>query len=184
MTRTLGRTAPAAVVALLVVAACNDSQNPLTPKPEAWSQPPASQPGELFGLGFIGSGTDVQNFAFDVKSQRVRITGLFLGSEPSTSAVLITDPVTTPGTSFTAFRNSSSFCANSSHGAEFDAVGRLLEPGLDILVTYTVKGCDNGPGGLAPPFGTSTDKWSVDIPSRSYHKDGVVNGDIRKQCGC
>jgi hypothetical protein len=89
--------------------------------------------------------------------------------------------VSQPGTSFTAFRNSSMLCGNSTHGAEFDAVGRLVEPNLDIFVHYTIKGCDNGPGGLAPPFGTSTDLWSVDIPSRSYHKQGVVNGDIQKR---
>jgi len=41
--------------------------------------------------------------------------------------------------------------------------------------TGEVKGCDNGPAG----FGVDT--WSIDIPSRSYHKDGAVTGDIQKQ---
>jgi len=72
-------------------------------------------------------------------------------------------------------RSSSSFCGNPSQGAEFDAVGHLVEPDVDVYVTYTVKGCDNGP----PGFGVDT--WSVDIPSRSYHKDGSVTGDIMKQ---
>ena len=55
-------------------------------------------------------------------------------------------------------RSSSSFCGNPSQGAEFDAVGHLVEPDVDVYVTYTVKGCDNGP----PGFGVDT--WSVDIP--------------------
>src|SRR5207249_9885091 len=79
-------------------------------------------------------------------------------------------------TSFTGFRSISSFCIDPSHGAEFDAVGHLVE-GLtvDTYVAYTVKGCDNGPAG----FGVDT--WRIDIPSRSYHKDGFVTGDIQKQ---
>ncbi len=159
MVRTFGRRASAAAVALLVVAtACSDSHNPASPKIEAWGAPPP-ETGELRGVGFIGSGTDIQTFGFDVKSMQARITGLFLGAEPSTSATLITGP-TEPGTSFTGFRSSSSFCSDPSHGAEFDAVGHL---------------CDNGPAG----FGVDT--WSVDIPSRGYHKDGAVTGDIMKQ---
>jgi hypothetical protein len=145
----------------------------VSPKVEAWGAPPP-QEGELKGVGFIGSGTDVQGFDFDVQSRKAHISGQFLGVEPSTSATLITDP-SEAGTRFTAFRSSSSFCGNPSHGAEFDAVGHLLEPGVDVYVAYTIKGCDNGPAG----FGVDT--WSVDIPSRSYHKDGTVTGDITKQ---
>jgi len=174
MVRTFGRSGSAAALALLVVVtACNESQNPASPKLEAWGAPPP-QTGELRGIGNIGSPPDVQIFGFDVKSMKARITGLFLGVEPSTSATLITDP-DEPGTSFTAFRSSSSFCSNPSHGAEFDAVGHLVEPTVDVHVAYTIKACDNGPAG----FGGDT--WSVDIPSRSYHKDGVVTGDITKQ---
>ena len=174
MIRTFGRSASAAAVALLVVVtACSDLQNPQSPKLEAWGAPPP-QTGELRGVGFIGSGNDVQTFGFDVQSMSARITGLFLGAEPSTSATLITGP-TEPGTSFTAFRSSSSFCSTPSHGAEFDAVGHLVEPTVNVYVVYTVKGCDNGPAG----FGVDT--WSVDIPSRAYHRDGTVTGDIQKQ---
>jgi hypothetical protein len=174
MVCTFGRSvSAAAVVLLVVVTGCNDVQNPQSPKLEAWGAPPP-QTGELRGVGFIGSGTDVQTFGFDVKSMSARITGLFLGAEPSTSATLITGP-TEPGTFFTAFRSSSSFCSNASHGAEFDGVGHLVEPTVNVYVVYTIKGCDNGPAG----FGVDT--WSVDIPSRSYHKDGAVTGDIQKQ---
>jgi len=173
MVRTFGRSVSSAAVALLVVvAACNDLRNPESPKLEAWTAPPET--GELRGVGFIGSGTDIQTFGFDVQSMQARITGLFLGAEPSTSATLITGQ-TEPGTSFTAFRASSSFCSTPSNGAEFEAVGHLMEPGVDTYVAYTVKGCDNGPAG----FGVDT--WSVDIPSRGYHKDGAVTGDIMKQ---
>ena len=174
MARTCGRSASAAAAALLVAAiACNDSQNPASPKIEAWGTPPPEN-GEPRGVGFIGSGTDVQTFGFDVKSMQARITGLFLGAEPSTMATLITGP-TEAGTSFTGFRSSSSFCTSPSRGGEFDAVGHLVEPAVNVYVAYTVKACDNGPAG----FGVDT--WSIDIPSRSYHKDGFVTGDIMKQ---
>ena len=176
MARTCGRSASAAAVALLVAAiACNDSQNPASPKIEAWGTPPPEN-GELRGVGFIGSGTDVQTFGFDVQSMQARITGLFLGAEPFSSHATLTTAPTEAGTSFTGFRSSSSFCIDPSHGAEFDAVGHLKEGlSVDTYVAYTVKGCDNGPAG----FGVDT--WSIDIPSRSYHKDGAVTGDIQKQ---
>jgi hypothetical protein len=173
MVRTVARRASAALALLVVISACNESPNPVNPKLEAWGAPPP-QEGELRGVGFIGSGSDVQGFDFDVKSKMARISGVFLGVEPSTSATLITEP-SELGTSFTAFRSSSSFCANPSHGAEFDAIGHLLEPGVDVLVAYTIKGCDNGLAVLG------ADTWSVDIPSRSYHKDGTVTGDITKE---
>jgi len=174
MPRPFDRSGSAMAVALLLVAtACSDYQNPQSPKLEAWGAPPP-QTGELRGVGFIGSGTDIQTFGFDVQSMQARITGLFLGAEPSTSATLITSP-TEPGTSFTNFRSSSSFCSDASHGAEFDAVGHLVEPTVNTYVTYTVKGCDNGPPGIG------VDTWSVDIPSRGYHKEGAVTGDIQKQ---
>jgi hypothetical protein len=175
MIRAFGRSVSAAAVVLVVVAtACSDVQNPQSPKLEAWGTPPP-QTGELRGIGSIGSAPDEQFFGFDVKSQQMRITGLFLGAEPftSTPATLITGP-TEPGTGFTAFRSSSSFCSDPSHGAEFDAVGHLVEPNLNVYVVYTIKGCDNGPPG------SGVDTWSVDIPSRSYHKDGAVAGDIQK----
>src|SRR5205823_14782569 len=124
--------------------ACNEVQNPQSPKLEAWGTPPPAT-GALRGVGIIGSRTDIQTFGVDLKCMQARITGLFLGAEPSTSATLITGP-TEPGTSCTGFRSSSSFCIDPSHGAEFDAVGHLKE-GLtvDTYVAYTVKGCDNGP---------------------------------------
>src|SRR5256712_6338097 len=126
MARACGRSASAAAVALLVAAiACNDSQNPASPKIEAWGTPPP-QNGELRGVGFIGSGTDVQAFGFDVKSMQARITGLFLGAEPSTMATLITGP-TEAGTSFTGVRPRSSICIGPKPGAEFDAVCHLVE---------------------------------------------------------
>src|SRR5439155_7046946 len=154
MAQTFGRSGSAAAIALLVVAtACSDFQNPQSPKIEAWGAPPP-ETGELRGVGFIGSGSDVQTFGFDVQSMQARITGLFLGAEPSTSATLITGP-TEPGTSFTGFRSSSSFCIDPSHGAEFDAVGHLKEwLTVDTYVAYTQIGCDNGPAG----FGVDT--WS------------------------
>src|SRR2546427_4870872 len=148
MARTCGRSASAAAVALLVAAiACNDSQNPASPKIEAWGTPPP-QNGELRGVGFIGSGTDVQAFGFDVKSMQARITGLFLGAEPSTMATLITGP-TEAGTSLTGFRSSSSFCIDPSHGPEFDALGHPVEGRtVDTSVACTGRRGDNRPAGF------------------------------------
>src|SRR2546430_13824720 len=127
MVRTFRRGASAAAVAVLVAAiACNDSQNPASPKIEAWGTPPPEN-GELRGVGFIGSGTDIQTFGFDVQSMQARISGLFLGAEPFTSATLVTGP-TEAGASFTGVRSSSSLCIDPSHGAEVHAAGHPLEP--------------------------------------------------------
>jgi predicted small secreted protein len=161
-------------VALLVVAtACNDVQGPRSPRLEAWPAPPPS--GELSGVGQIGAGTNVQIFAFNVQSDATGIKGTFTGRDVGENAQLTTNPLVDPGTFFTAFRSSSSFCATPSLGAEFDAVGHLVEPNVDVYVAYTVKACDNA----AP--GTGVDTWSVDLPSRGYHKDGSVAGEIVKR---
>jgi len=120
-------------------------------------------------------GTDVQTFAFDVRSDASGVKGVFTGRDLGENAMLTTDPLADPRTSFTAFRSSSSFCSNQSHGAEFDAVGHLVEPGIDLYVAYTIKACDNG----AP--GTGVDTWSADVPSRGYHKAGTVTGEIVKR---
>jgi hypothetical protein len=113
----------------------------------------------------------VVTFAFDVKSGPAGITGSFSAAD-ATPATL-----NTPPGSFTAFRTSSSFCANPANGAEFDAVGQLIEPtmGTNTPVSYTVKACDNGPAGAG------LDTFSIDIPSRGFHADGTVVGDIQKQ---
>lgn len=171
MTPSVGRSClAAAALALLVVAmACNDAQFPT--KPEALSLPSAQR--EVTGTGTILVGTSEQTtFAFDVKGDP---TGFFTAQDVMNES-LNTGP-TAPGTSFTALRFSSSFCANPSNGAEFDATGRLVESGvlIDPAVPYTVKVCDNGPGVLL------MDKFSIDIPSRGFHRDGtVMGGDIVK----
>src|SRR2546428_3834420 len=125
MARACGRSASAAAVALLVAAiACNDSQNPASPKIEAWGTPPP-QNGELRGVGFIGSGTDVQAFGFDVKSMQARITGLFLGAEPSTMATLITGP-TEAASAVLGVRPTSSLCTGPKHRDGIDDLCTLV----------------------------------------------------------
>jgi hypothetical protein len=167
MSRTIRRGASAAAVALLALAgACSDARNPLGPKLQGWNQPPPPPSGELSGAGTIPSG-GVVTFAFDVKADASGVHGTFTAHDASGQ--------TLTATSFTAFRTSSGFCATSSNGAEFDAVGTLVEAGVASTVTFTVKACDNG------ALGIGTDTFSIDIPSHSFHADGTVVGDIQKQ---
>src|SRR5690348_12478978 len=121
-----------AAALLLFVAGCTDHEA-LGPKIQAWGTPPP--PTELSGTGSILSGTDEITFTFDVKSD---LTGSFSALMPSSGATL-----NTPPGSVTKFRTSSSFCANPANGAEFDAVGQLVEPlsGVDMPVAYTVRAC-------------------------------------------
>src|SRR5438105_2199169 len=68
MKPTTSRCASAAAVALLALGtACSDARDPLSPKLQAWNQPPPPQTGEISGTGTIPSG-GVITFTFDVTS--------------------------------------------------------------------------------------------------------------------
>lgn len=167
-----GRNLLAAVALLMVATACNDDV--VRPKLEAWV---GAEPGELSGIGTIQVGTpDQTTFAFDVKSDASGVHGVFTASDVAGES-LTTDPTVNPANSFTAFRASSGFCSVSSHGAEFDATGVLVESGVvvDPAVPYTVKACDNGSAVAG------MDTWRIEIPSRTFSRDGIVTGDIVKQ---
>jgi len=57
MKRTISRSVSAAAAALLALAAaCSDARDPLSPKLQAWNQPPPPQTGEISGTGTIRSG--------------------------------------------------------------------------------------------------------------------------------
>jgi len=134
---------------------------------------------EASGQGQIGNGSpspghDVQGFDFDVRSD---LTGRFLFTDygevrPDGSAGTFHVDPSDPGTRFTAFRASSSACAEPSRGAEFDGIGRV-----DTGETgdFTVAICDNGPAG------SGMDYFSLVIPAGSYTKAGTVTaGDVVK----
>ena len=134
---------------------------------------------EASGQGQIGNGSpspghDVQGFDFDVRSD---LTGRFLFTDygevrPDGSAGTFHVDPSDPGTRFTAFRASSSACADPSRGAEFDGIGRV-----DTGETgdFTVAICDNGPAGSGMDF------FSLVIPAGSYTKSGTVTaGDVVK----
>ena len=134
---------------------------------------------EASGQGQIGNGSpspghDVQGFDFDVRSD---LTGRFLFTDygevrPDGSAGTFHVDPSDPGTRFTAFRASSSACADPSRGAEFDGIGRV-----DTGETgdFTVAICDNGPAG------SGMDYFSLVIPAGSYTKAGTVTaGDVVK----
>jgi len=116
----------------------------------------------------------VQGFDFDVRSD---LTGRFLFTDygevrPDGSAGTFHVDPSDPGTRFTAFRASSSACADPSRGAEFDGIGRV-----DTGETgdFTVAICDNGPAGSGMDF------FSLVIPAGSYTKSGTVTaGDVVK----
>ncbi|HEY6157329.1 MAG TPA: hypothetical protein VIV88_07725 [Gemmatimonadales bacterium] len=168
MNRTISRSISATAVALLAVAtACSDARDPLSPKLQAWEQPPAPQTGELSGDGTIPDPDGgVITFTFDVTSDATGVHGRFFAFDMFGN--------TLTATSFTAFRSSSGFCATASNGAEFDAVGTFFDGGVTSTTAFTVKACDNGLG----PLGGDT--FSVDIAENGFHADGPVTGDIQK----
>ncbi len=136
--------------------------------------------GEVIGKGQVGTGSptpgnNVQTFDFDIRSD---LTGRFTGTDYSdlhpggVPATLTTDPASDPATSFTAYRNSSTACADPTRGVEVDAIGREDTGGL---VNYTMAVCDNGPANSGQDF------WSVFIPSENFGRSGnVTSGDIVK----
>jgi len=138
--------------------------------------PEVSGQGQL-GMGSATPGNYVQTFAFDVRAD---LTGRFTITDYSdlypdgAPASMTTDLSTDAATSITAYRTSSSACADPSRGVEFDAVGRVVNDGA--VVSYTVIVCDNGPAGSGADF------FSIYIPSKGYGRSGsVTSGDIAKQ---
>jgi len=164
MKPTTSRCASAAAVALLALGtACSDARDPLSPKLQAWNQPPPPQTGEISGTGTIPSG-GVITFTFDVTSDASGVHGRFHAFDASGDML--------DASSFLAFRSSSSFCATASNGAEFDAVGPFLDEGRMSTAHFTVKACDNPLVGM--------DTFSIDIQENGFHADGTVVGDIQK----
>ncbi len=143
----------------------------------AGAPPPA---GRVTGRGQVGTeapqpGNNVQSFDFDVRAD---LTGRFTGTDYSdlhpggVPATLTTDNAADPETSITAFRSSSSACADPSRGVEIDATGREDTGGV---VAYTLALCDNGPADSGMDF------FSVFIPSEGFRRSGqVASGDIVK----
>ena len=172
MNRTISRSISAAAAALLAVAtACSDARDPLSPKLQAWNQPPPPQSGELKGTGTVPDPEGgLITFNFDVTHDATGTHGSFFASAMPGGL-----PETLTASSFTSFTFGSSFCASSGNGDEFEAAGTLVEGTTSIPVTFIVKACDNGPGVLL------MDTFSLDIPSRSFHAEGTVVGDIQKQ---
>ena len=82
-----------------------------------------------------------------------------------TPASMTMDPSTDAATSITAYRNSSSACADPSRRVEFDAVGRAND---GDLLSHTVIVCDNGPAG------SGTDFLRLYIPSKGLAPVGAA----------
>jgi hypothetical protein len=172
MKRTISRSISAAAVVLLAVAsACTDARDPLSPKLQAWNQPPPPQSGELKGTGTIPDPEGgLITFNFDVTHDATGTHGSFFAAAAPGGL-----PETLTASSFTSFTFGSGFCANSGNGDEFGAEGTLVEGATSIPVTFIVRACDNGPGVLL------VDTFSLEIPSRSFVAQGTVVGDIQKQ---
>lgn len=175
MKRTISRSISAAAVALLaLVSACSDARDPLSPKLQAWNQPPPPPPppqtGELKGTGtIVDPEGGLITFNFDVTHDATGTHGSFFASAMPGGL-----PETLTATSFTSFTFGSGFCATPGNGDEFGADGTLVEGATSIPVSFIVKACDNGP----PVLGGDT--FSLDIPSRTFHAEGTVVGDIQK----
>ncbi len=138
--------------------------------------PEVNGQGQL-GMGSATPGNYVQTFALDARAD---LTGRFTITDYSdlypdgTAASMTTDHSTDAETGIMAYRNSSSACADPSRGAEFDAMGRVVNDGF--LVSYTVVLCDNGPAGSGSDF------FSLYIPEKGYGRSGnVTSGDIVKR---
>jgi len=173
MKRTVSPSVSAAAVALLAVAtACSDAHDPLSPKLQAWNQPPPPQTSELKGTGTIPDPEGgLITFNFDVTHDATGTHGSFFAAAAPGGL-----PETLTASSFTSFTMGSSFCATPGNGDEFEAVGTLVEGASSFPGTsFTVKACDNGPAALL------MDTFSIDIPSRGFHAEGMVVGDIQKQ---
>jgi hypothetical protein len=171
MNRTISRSISAAAVALLTVAtACSDARDPLSPKLQAWNQPPPPQSGELKGTGTIPDPEGgLITFNFDVTHDATGTHGSFLASAMPAPGL----PETLTASSFTSFTFGSSFCATPGNGDEFEATGTLTEGTSSFPGTvFIVRGCDNG---------LLTDRLSIEIPSRGFTAEGTVVGDIQKQ---
>lgn len=171
MKLTICRSVSAAAAALLAVAtACTDARNPLSPKLQAWNQPPPPQTGELKGTGTIPDPEGgLITFNFDVTHDATGTHGSFFASAAPGGL-----PETLTARSFSSFSFGSSFCASPGNGDEFGATGTLTEGLTSIPVTFIIKACDNGPALVGG------DTFSLDIPSRAFHAEGTVVGDIQK----
>ena len=171
MKRTVSRSVSAAAVALLAVAtACSDAHDPLSPKLQAWNQPPPPQTAELKGTGTIPDPEGgLITFNFDVTHDATGTHGSFFAAAAPPGG----PPETLTATSFTSFTVGSSFCTTPSNGDEFEAVGTLVEGTSTFPGTpFTVKACDNG---------LLMDTFSIDLPTRDFHAAGTVVGDIQKR---
>lgn len=173
MKRTLCRSVSAAAAALLAVAtACTDARNPLSPKMQAWNNPPPPQVGEIKGTGTIPDPEGgFITFNFDVTHDATGTHGSFVATAAPGGL-----PESLTASSFQSFTFGSSFCATAGNGDEFAATGTLVEGATTIPdVMFIVRACDNGPGVLGG------DRFSLQIPSRGFDAEGTVVGDIQKQ---
>ena len=130
---------------------------------------------EISGTGQLGSGSPtpgsaLQTFTFDVRSD---LTGTFSLTDYSVSGTLREDPATLPGTGITAFRVTSSACA------EFDGIGQVDEAGQAFLTSFTVGACDNGPAESGLDF-ISINSPAAPSPPTYSRFGNLTGGDIAK----
>jgi hypothetical protein len=157
--------------AALLAAGCSESVSPRTSPLDAAT---AATGVRITGLGKIMTTDGVAiSFDFDIQDD---LTGRLKAADSSdtrgdgTVGTIWIDS-NHPGTSFTAFRSSSSLCSDPSKGAEIDGTGQEDTGGF---VSITMAVCDNGPSG-------SGDLFRFIIPVEGYDRQGpVTSGDIVK----
>ena len=173
----------ATALAGLAASACRDAVSPPASGPV---QPPAfdltgDQEVRVTGLGTLGSGdttpgSDRQEFDFDVASTltgRVFYRDWGFVNPDGSVGTLIVDASTDSNTGVRRFRDGSDACADFTHGAEFDATGRLSTGELVPVIVYA---CDNGPAD------SSTDFFRIDV--YAYRREGsATSGDVAKTGG-
>src|SRR5256884_6895312 len=116
MKRTISRSMSATAVALLAVAtACSDAHDPLSPKLQAWNQPPPPQTAELKGTGTIPDPEGgLITFNFDVTHDATGTHGSFFAAAAPGGL-----PETLTASSFTSFTVGSSFFNPPGHRSQF-----------------------------------------------------------------
>jgi hypothetical protein len=132
------------VAITLFAAGCSEfvapvTEDPLDPQFSEVGPQPAIRGVGAIGTGAPTAGSDRQEFDFDVSSN---LTGHLAYRDWRISATITVDG--DPATMISAFRETSSLCANPADGAEFDGTGRLQ---TGAYASFTVVACDNGPAG-------------------------------------
>jgi len=188
----LGRLAPGLPLAVLLASACTEPTSP--DRRASGAVQMATTAGDtvrITGSGTLGPGPQAPGNSYQEVNVDVASTlsGSFLFRDwsvvrPDGSVGQITVSPTDAATSITAFRDSSTVCADPTHGVEFEGVGRVntqgnSDPSGDEFLSFTAAACDDGPAG------SNLDLFALSVPGHGYNfgPDRLTSGDLAKTSG-